>query len=287
MAIRKRLIIGCYSLLLLLSSCDLINPAEPLPAYLQIDDFPLTTTAEQGQNAEQITDVWVFVNDISLGIYELPATISTLDLGTQDITIFPVVRENGLRSTPIIYPFYNRYETTVELKTEQTVQLQPTTTYIENAVFELVEDFGGSGHQLRGGNASAVQIVDNVGQVNFADQTVTEFTSSSTFVDLPTSGNRAVFLEFDYQTNVELAVGLVGLDVNGGSIVATSYKIILCPIDRWNRIYVNFQEDLELSQLTGYRLAFRATTNDTGCGNVNATNPEVLLDNVKFIRLAN
>lgn len=285
--IKKRFTWFSFSLLLLLSSCDLINPAEQLPAYLQIDNFELTTTPAQGENSEQITDVWVFVNDISLGIYELPAKVPTIDLGTQNITIFPVIRENGLRSAPIIYPFYNRYETTVELAAEETVNIQPTTTYISNAVFELIEDFNGNGHRLKGGDPNAVQIEDKVGEVVLGDKTEIEFTSSATFVDLPTSGGKAIFLELDYQTNIEFEVGLVGLDINGGSINATNYKIILCPINRWNKLYVNFQEDLEMSQLTGYKLAFRASTNDTGCGNINSESPEVLIDNVKFIRIGN
>ncbi len=279
------LIIGYW--LLIISSCDLVNPAEQLPAYIQINNFELTTTAAQGENSEQITDAWVFVNDLSLGVYELPATVPTLDLGTQDITIFPVIRENGLRSAPIIYPFYNRYETTAELAAEQTVTIRPTTTYASNAVFELVEDFNTTGHRLKGDNPTALQTNDGIGEVVFGNNAEITFTSSSTFVDLPTSGGKAVFLEFDYQTNVEFEVGLVGLDINGGNINATNYKIILCPINRWNKLYVNFQEDLEQSQLTGYKLAFRASTNDTGCGNVNSTSPEVLIDNVKFIRIGN
>jgi len=271
----------------LITSCDLVNPAEQIPAYLQIDNFELTTTAAQGENSEQITDVWVFVNDISLGVYELPATVPTLDIGNQNVTIFPVIRENGLRSTPVIYPFYNRYETTVELTAEQTININPTTTYVSNAIFELVEDFNTSGHRLKGGNPNAIQIKDGVGEVVFSNNDEIAFTSSSTFVDLPTSGGKAVFLEFDYQTNVEFEVGLVGLDINGGTINATNYKIILCPINRWNKLYVNFQEDLELSQLTGYKLAFRASTNDTGCGNINSESPKVLIDNIKFIRIGN
>ena len=103
------LVLYCF----LVSSCDIVNPEEALPAYLKIERFEFSTTPAQGTASEQITDVWVFVNDLSLGIYELPATIPSLDVGNQNITIFPVIRENGVRSTPIIYPFYNRFETNI------------------------------------------------------------------------------------------------------------------------------------------------------------------------------
>jgi len=275
-------------LLCLLNSCDISNPEEAIPAYLKIERFDFSTTPEQGTDSEQITDVWVFVNDLSLGIYELPATIPSLEVGNQNITVFPVIRENGIRSTPIIYPFYNRFETNMKLVAGETVTIQPATTYVSNAFFELVEDFNGSGHLLKGGNANAVKTVDGVGQVLLGESETVEFTSTGTFIDLPTNNGLAVFLEFDYQTNVELEIGLVGLDPSPTNPVdATFYSVILCPINRWNKVYINLQEVLENSQLPGYKLAFRASTNDTGCGNVTNETPEVLLDNIKFIRLTN
>ena len=112
---------------------------------------------------------------------------------------------------------------------------------------------------------------------------IAEVTSIPTFIDLPTSGGSPVYLELDYRTNVELEVGLIGFDVNTGT-QATNYKVILCPITNWNKVYISFQEDLELSQLDSYQLAFRTSTNDTGCGGVSIDTPETLFDNIKLIR---
>ena len=103
--------------------------------------------------------------------------------------------------------------------------------------------------------------------------------------DRPTAGNLPVFLEMDYQTNVELEVGLIGFNINSADTNRSAlFKVTLCPIDQWNKVYINFQEELALSQFSGYQLAFRTSTNDTGCGNIDTTNPEVLLDNIKLIR---
>ena len=271
--------------LLLLSSCSLLDPEEQLPAYLEINNFELTTSPAQGESTAQITDAWVFVNDLSLGIYELPATVPVLDLGNQNITIFPVIRENGLRNAPIIYPLFQRYEITLELMANQTIIISPTTTYdASNTVFELVEGFNNSNHQLKGTDQSAVQAIDGIGKILLEDKAAVEFTSSSTFIDLPTSGGLPVFLEIDYKNNVAFEIGLVGINNN---INATSYKVTLCPINRWNKVYINFQEDLQASQLPSYQLAFRVSTDDLGCGGAEVTNPEVLIDNVKFIRRKN
>lgn len=290
-----------YSLLLLcglFATCEIINPEEDLPAYLQINEFAFTTTGSQGANVAQITDAWVYSGDISLGVYELPATVPVLNLGNQTITVFPVIRENGLRSAPILYPFYQRYTLDVNLTADQTITIQPMTAYLANStVFELVEDFEDTSHKLTGRNPDAVKINrtpakvaygNGVGQVLLDTLGDIIFTSSPTFGDLPTQGNFPVYLEISYKTNVEFNVGLVGLDNNPSNpINATAFKVTLCPIDKWNKVYINFQEDLTLSQLPNYKLAFRLSTDDTGCGRIENETPELLIDNIKFISQTN
>ena len=191
------------------SACDIINPEEQIPAFLEINDFEFTVTPEQGANSAQITDAWVFVNDISLGVYELPATIPVLELGNQGITIFPVIRENGVRSLPIIYPLYQRYETTIELTPETTISINPTTSFVNNAIFDLIEDFNTSNHRLQGENPDAVITQDGIGNVQFQGNEMITFTSSEIFTELPTSGGIPTFLEFDYKTNVIMEICLL------------------------------------------------------------------------------
>ncbi len=280
------------------TACELVNPSEEVPAYLQIADFQLTTNPLQGNNSEQITDAWVFVTGTSLGIYELPATLPILAQGEQLITIFPVIRENGLRSTPIIYPFYERYEVNLNLEPAQTFPLHPTTTYIEDdIIFELVEDFESESHKLKGLGQNTVRITANPskvfsgnasGHIPLNDLNEVEFISSTIFLDLPITGNLPVFLEIDYKTTVEFEIGLLGIDPSPTNPVnATNYKVTLCPIDDWNKVYINFQEDLQISQLPSYQLAFRASTRNTGCEQLDGTDREVLIDNIKLIRFQN
>jgi len=281
----------CY-----LSACDIINPAEDIPAYIQVDNFELTTNLiTQGSNRHQINDVWAFVGGEALGVFELPANIPVLATGDQTITLFAGIRENGLRSTPVIYPFYERYETIVNLVPEQTTIISPTITYhAGNSLFEVIEDFEDSRLTLRsttpntlGRTTATAQILEGTasGQILLNTNTRVELTSRATFTDLPTTEGLPVYLEMDYRTNVELEVGLVGISTDPlNPIESVSYKVILCPLSDWNKVYINFQEDLEVSQLEAYRLAFRASIEDTGCGNSNRTNPEVLLDNIKLIR---
>ncbi len=281
-------------LLLLLASCDIINPEEALPSFIQVNEFQLTTNeTTQGSNSHQITDVWAFVNGEALGVFELPATIPILATGIQNITLLAGIRENGLRSTPVIYPLYDRYETSLDLVPEEIILVTPTVEYISTSVFVLIENFESNTIRFEGLNNATINQVTNPIQVLFGNgagsipliEEIAEVTSIATFIDLPTSGGTPVYLELDYRTNVELEIGLTGFNVSTATPTqATIYNVILCPIDDWNKVYVNFQELLELSQLDGYKLAFRASTNDTGCGGTPTNTPEVLLDNIKLIR---
>ena len=281
-------------LLLLISSCDIINPEEALSSFIQVNEFQLTTNeTTQGSNSHQITDVWAFVNGEALGVFELPATIPILATGIQNITLLAGIRENGLRSTPVIYPLYDRYETSLDLVPEEIILVTPTVEYISTSVFVLLEDFESNTIRFEGLNNATINQVTNPIQVLFGNgagsipliEEIAEVTSIATFIDLPTSGGTPVYLELDYRTNVELEIGLTGFNVSTATPTqATIYNVILCPIDNWNKVYINFQELLELSQLDGYKLAFRASTNDTGCGGTPTSTPEVLLDNIKLIR---
>ena len=117
-------------------------------------------------------------------------------------------------------------------------------------------------HRLNGGNPDAVQIITDAtkvldgtgtGQILLNELNEVEFTSFSTFLDLTAQRNFPLFLEIDYKTNVEFELGLLGLDPNPSNpINATNYTVTLCPIDRWNKVYINFQEAIQVSQLPGY-----------------------------------
>ena len=280
--------------LLFISACDIINPEEEIPSFIQVNEFQLVTNEMlEGSNTQQITDVWAFVNGDALGVFELPATIPVLESGMQNITLFAGIRVNGVRNTPLIYPLYDNYEASVDLVPEEVTLLTPTIEYISNNVFELLEDFESDNISLEARDNGSIDRVtsstpmlsgNGVGSISLVGE-ATEITSIATFVDLPTSGGIPVYLEMDYRTNVELEVGLVGFDISTiNPIQATIFNVVLCPIDDWNKVYVDLQGLLEQSQLDGYQLALRVSTDDTGCGGTPTDNPEILLDNIKLIR---
>ncbi|MEZ4984834.1 MAG: hypothetical protein R2795_07325 [Saprospiraceae bacterium] len=98
-----------FALLLVMSvswwQCDFINPEEGIPSYLFIEEFTLTTGPAQGSNSHKITEAWVFVDDIFLGVYDLPATVPVLETGSHTVRVEAGIRDNGLGDFPNIYPF--------------------------------------------------------------------------------------------------------------------------------------------------------------------------------------
>ena len=57
-----------------------------------------------------ITDAWVTMDGINLGVFELPAQIPILDEGEHNFRISPGIKENGMSATRMIYPFYEIHE---------------------------------------------------------------------------------------------------------------------------------------------------------------------------------
>jgi hypothetical protein len=69
-----------FASLLIVSSCELINPVEEIPSFIQIDSFVMedNVLADEGSLSHDIRDAWVFIDDEMIGIYELPARIPIL-----------------------------------------------------------------------------------------------------------------------------------------------------------------------------------------------------------------
>src|SRR5688500_18378665 len=134
---------------LFISGCEIINPPEPVPAYIYIPAFTLDAdTLSQGSNAHGITDAWVYVDDNLQGLYELPATFPILLSGSQKIVIRAGIKNNGAGSTRIFYPFYTTYETMVDLEPNVTDTIRPVVQYRSNVNFPFLENFE-SGNSLR------------------------------------------------------------------------------------------------------------------------------------------
>ena len=265
--------------------CDLINPSDPVPAYLYIDEFRLQTTPDEGSSSQLITEAWLYVNGDLQGAYSLPTRVAVLAEGNADILIFPGIRDNGIKSTPDLYPFYEEYQTAVDLQLLETDTVRPITTYKGNLIFQFIEDFE-SGNIFTDDEDADPQTRMVRSQDAFegtqsglmrltTDNPVNEVATAPIFTTLPSNGT-SVYLELDYQNSVPFTIGLIGHQSN---LPETRQQFLtIRPKESWNKIYVNLTDAIRNSQLDGYQIWISAI-HDLAEGSEST----ILLDNIKFL----
>ena len=70
------------------------------PAYIKINDIELNNSS-----TDKITDAWVYIENQLQGVYELPAKFPVLETGVKEIRIKAGIKNNGISSSRVFYPF--------------------------------------------------------------------------------------------------------------------------------------------------------------------------------------
>jgi len=285
----KLLVFLSISIILILSSCELYNPSEPIPAYIHIDKIALSTIAStEGSNSHKITDAWVYVDEQLIGCFELPVTFPVLYEGSHQIKIRAGIKVNGIAATRAPYPFYTIYDTIISLQKGMKLNLTPLVKYRTNMTFSFMEDFENTGTIISKSPASGVDTViqrldapnpnvfeGNGSGIAYLDNTHFFFEGvSSTSYVLPKSGSD-VFLEFNYKCNREFVVGTFAHSTAGTSKDAA---LTFNPSANWNKAYVYLTTVVSAnSNATDFSVFF-------GMINNNASDSLALvLDNIKLV----
>lgn len=282
------------ALLPVLSACEGIFPPEnPIPAYVHVTPFQFSINSTgQGSASTATPEVWVRVNGDFLGVYSLPAEIPVLEAGDAEITLDPGIRENGIASTPDMYPFYKSYITQATLVPGQTVAINPTTSYKTEARFPLIEGFENSGHLFQvlvsGAETNRMQrISDAAFEGNASGLIVLD--SAHSFVELATttrySGllNRGayVFLELNYKADVPVSFGVLAT-LRGGGSPRIQYVAGFNPSTEWKKIYFNLSPAISGSVLEDYQVILKAAI-PLANGTPSRKNARIQLDNIKLV----
>jgi hypothetical protein len=279
------LVVMLLALVLGLSGCEV---AGPVPAYVRIEKFDLTTSAGQGTASERITEGWFYADGEFLGAYSLPADVPVIAEGNTEIIVFPGIKVNGIISSPDIYTLYDRYDINLDLKPTQIETISPETKYIDKSRFAFIEDFETSNafiDDLDGNPETFVGLTDSVvfeGSRSAvirldAENPYIEVASLPVVEGIPTN-NSPAFLEFNYKNNVEFGVGLVGVDPTnpGGKVIILGLRAK----DEWNKMYLELTPSLFASKLPAYQIllsAFHDSANEVS---------EIYLDNFKIVHIA-
>lgn len=269
-------------------SCEIINPAEEIPAYLYITPFSFTVNpAKHGSASANITEVWLTVNGDFLGVYSLPASVPVLAKGIANIRLEPGIYDNGIRATPNVYPFYQPFVVDVDLVPNQVDTIRPATTYQNEVRFSFIENFENGSHiftdQLEG--QSGFTLSNDVifegshsGLITLSKASaLVELASAQAYTQL-TSISPRVYLEMDYQSEVPVVWGVIGFT----NVVSEQQKILepgFRARNNWNKIYF----DLSLLVLEGNYTAHKILLQAAIPADSNLEEAKVYLDNIKLV----
>lgn len=270
-------------MIFLISGCDVLNPDEPIPAYLKIDQINLSVNpVTDGSASSKITDAWVYCDGELVGVFELPCKFPLLKDGAHDIIVKAGIKINGISASRGYYPFYTSFEQRINFIAGETYDLVPTVSYYLDKV-QYKEGFEDGGISLEAFSDSDTTILKTntdvfegaySGIINLNSTFDHVIIATSNAYDLPKTGT-PVFLEMNYKASNPLIVGLVAI------VSGSSQKIEIMTLnanESWNKIYIN---------LTGITVANQNASNFKLYLEVykdpNLTETIVLLDNLKLV----
>ncbi len=272
--------------ILFLSSCSVLDREEDLPSFLQISEFNLTTDQFQGSESTNISEVNVSLDGQTIGLFELPATVPILAEGDSPVRLTPIIKQNGISTVRLPYPFYTNVLETIDFSPLDTVFVAPEISYTENSVIWSAE-FDTS--------ISLEESDVSEGQLSLVDEDLA-FEDGSAFIDMDEDDNyflafteealdlpsgQPVYLELDYAANHPFTIGIQGT-VAGTTAQATSDLVIVLPTNEetqeWSKIYVNLTNFVsENSGANEFEVYLEVTRS------ANYNDPLIYFDNLKVV----
>lgn len=237
-----RLITTIVFTTLFIFSCDVINPEEPIPSYIEIPSFDIS----HDKTEIGIQDAWVYVNGNFVGVFELPAHFPVIASGDCELLIAPGIKVNGTNETRSEYPFYERYATSKTLIPSESIIINPVAGYRDWANIAFSENFENTinfstldtnnigfstdiNHTIQGSKCGYVEISDTAA-----------FRVQSSSIEMPyIRGDRGMFLELNYQTESPILIGFKAY--NGETLLSNNieYMIQLFEKDEWTKLYID------------------------------------------------
>lgn len=273
-------IVLLFAGLLLTLSC---NKEEPIPAWVIIPEYQVTTTPDQGTAAQKITEVYVYSTSSFLGVFPIPGKIPILEYGTVQLELFPGIRANGIKSTPDIYGFFTRTKHTLDLQPGKFDTIIPMYTYDPAVHIRMVENFDGSikwfttqiaGYPLE--MTANTEFEGRAGTFTVDEAEPIFEVATPAFSNIP-QNNTPIYLELHYKTEIPFLIGLEG---SSSSIPkAKQYIAGVNAKDEWNKIYFSLTDAINLSDLESYKVIIRADLPING----SVDSARVWIDNIKLI----
>ncbi|MFN5621979.1 MAG: hypothetical protein ACK478_11805 [Flavobacteriales bacterium] len=278
----------CLSLSVLLFAC---NPSEDsVPAFIDSSSVDLVTTVSQGSNSHGISELWMYVDGNVLGVLDTPVSLPVLEEGNHTLSFYAGIKNNGMGTSRIRYPFYAGFDTTLNLRSGEHYTVNPTFRYTTDALVDATRNF-------EAGN-SFVEVSSNQGQIELlnnpdlasggvrcvrmklpADAGILSYVDES---NITLSSGEIGFLEMDYSCNNTFIVGLYVVSNGDSEKVPVLY---LTPTNEgdgsqptWNKVYMDLGMMAAQYPSTDYfRLYIECTRSE-------ALIPTIYLDDLKIVK---
>jgi hypothetical protein len=240
-----------------LFGCDLINPAEELPAYVSIQN-PMVSAPDDTtfRSNAGVRNAWLYHGGFLQGAYQTDPQVDTngrvvpfLQLDQTDFFIEGGIYESGQSSFQIVYPFWKRVSFEWAATPGDTLEVTPVFHYVDEALYDLPVSvsFEGGGvdfDRFASGlpdespffvtSATDPYRGQNCGLVEFrSGERYFEVINTVPFRTLQSSN---IFAEITYKNTIPFTVGLIY-----GSRTNPNRKPILTvsPSSTWNTVYVH------------------------------------------------
>lgn len=268
------------------SGCEKFKGDQTIPAYITIDSIFLTTTpASQGSSSALITDAWVYINDVQIGTFQLPARFPVLYTGKQKIKILPGIKQNGVAATRASYPFFSPIEKEITLGELDTTAIGVvSTTYLTSTLFELIEDFEGVTCLLDTTTRSEAALGVTSGPPLTFEGSHSGMVVMDSLTDFFECVNdrdflipyAPVYLELNFNTNNVFAAGVY---LYGATTIQQVPVVYMNPTyGSWKKIYIDLTNTLNgYTGFQKFRIFFSAIKS------TEVDSALILMDNVKVV----
>ncbi len=270
-----------------MSSCNKSTEAV-IPAYIFIDTVGLSTDEYiQGAESQSITELWVYVDENPIGVFNKKELIPIIpdDYSKPNIKIYAGIRSNGAKDNIEIYFLYKNIEFNEALTPGAIDTIAAIFKYDNFSKFVFIEGFekGNIFNKVKTGNTK-IQITEEnavygkkCGLISLdAEHKSIEVTTKKDYFDLPTQGNK-VFFEIDYMCNTEFVIGISGKDQFSNEY--SQDLIIMKKKDNWNKLYLDLSYSIKKAELTSYRIYIKVIHPE------DLDKSKVYIDNLKLVYL--
>lgn len=266
------------------------SDVDELPAFIRTDSFTLSTQAFQGSNSSSISELWYYSDGDVFGIADTPVSLPLLKQGVQTITVFPGIKNNGMGTSRIRYPFYTAYDTTLNIQPGGEYILQPRYSYVSNASIDATRNFEtGNTFIAASSNNATMELLNDpslaasgVRCVRMILPVGASFLSYLDETNIALDAGSVAFLEMDYSCNNTFVVGLYTVDGASSTKVPVLYLTPTADetqlLPQWNKIYMDLgMVASQYPNTDNFRLYIECTAEE-------AITPTLYLDDIKIVK---